>query len=57
MNLKHSGKLSSLDVLDMRDLRHRITVHRNIAPLTIENTPVVMIPYQESNKYANIPTK
>jgi hypothetical protein len=52
MNLKHSGKLSSLDVLDMRDLRQRITLHRNITSLDIEEIPCAMIPYQESSRYA-----
>eukprot|EP00026_Physarum_polycephalum_P000730 Phypoly_transcript_00731.p1 GENE.Phypoly_transcript_00731~~Phypoly_transcript_00731.p1 ORF type:complete len:1306 (+),score=375.13 Phypoly_transcript_00731:96-4013(+) len=48
MNLKHSGKLSSLDVLDMRDLRQRITLHRSISSLDIEGIPCAMIPYQEN---------
>jgi len=51
MNLKHSGKLSSLDVLDMRDLRQRITLHRSIATLDIEGVPCTMIPYQENSRY------
>lgn len=51
MNLKHSGKLSSLDVLDMRELRQRITLHRSISTVDIDGVPCVMMPYQESSRY------
>lgn len=51
MNLKHSGKVSSLDVLDMRELRQRITLHRSISSIIIDDVPCVMVPYQENGGY------
>lgn len=48
MNLKHSGRVSSLDALDMNMLRHKFRLYREITPVVLDDTnQCLMIPYKE----------
>jgi recombinational DNA repair ATPase RecF/predicted phosphodiesterase len=47
MNLKHTGRVSSLDALSMRSLDNKFKLYRDIQPETIDGVQCVMMPYHE----------
>lgn len=47
MNLKHSGRVSSLDALSMTPMRDKFRLYRDMQVTEIDGRRAVMLPYQE----------
>lgn len=48
MCLKYDGKITSLDLLTLKPINNTVTLYKDITLATIDNHPVLFIPYHEN---------